>query len=526
MLLPHEFVAHLYRSDEERFNYLMGTDRLVTYWDNVRRAMQPWFRDHPARPAIEATRGRFHIPFRIFGDEAVVGKHTVAKILHWVPLLSHETSTRLARIPIYAQSTAKAIDHCTDFPLLENTTWSFNAMAHGVFPPFPDTASVTKQRKSLVGQRICGKWVFTFAEFAADWKASVEIFHLPWNYSTEEICHMCGACKSGELDYMRFGINSLCHMHPRSTHAYLASRNAALSPLSKLEGFHLDIIGPEVMHAGPLGMSAIACGSALSELCSERCFGWYREIGEWAERLRLQLQVAFIEFVKWQATHNRRCTQKRFTPARLCLKRKVDAPILKAKAYNCIVVSEWLSDVCMQQHRANPTNSYIATRALTMWGFAEFYRILRESGDWFTEAQLEQLQVARNSMLFGYASMNACSVEGDKSLWTSRPKLHMLDHAIRRAQHSKRNPARQWTFQEEDNMGLMVKICAKCSATTLEARSVERWLLQFFQMGSPGDAPDTICVGDHTLLTHRLALAMAMRHTALLFSYENSSARP
>ena len=64
--------------------------------------------------------------------------------------------------------------------------------------------------------------------------------------------------------------------------------------------------------------------------------------------------------------------------------------------------------------------------------------------------------------------------------WAARPKLHMIDHSVRDAIITGYNPAFSWAFQEEDNVGRVVKVCQVIHGASLERRSLERWVTQFF----------------------------------------------
>eukprot|EP00969_Alexandrium_andersonii_P179727 7944027-Alexandrium_andersonii.AAC.1 len=55
--------------------------------------------------------------------------------------------------------------------------------------------------------------------------------------------------------------------------------------------------------------------------------------------------------------------------SQLSMGKSGDWPMLKAKAWNCICVVNWLSEVCQAHGGPN--------RACVMWGYAHFLGILR-----------------------------------------------------------------------------------------------------------------------------------------------------
>ena len=65
----------------------------------MREAGEEWCRTHPMVRDIENDPTHF-IPVRIFVDDAQVGKSINAQFVHWAPILSKKTPTRLARIPV------------------------------------------------------------------------------------------------------------------------------------------------------------------------------------------------------------------------------------------------------------------------------------------------------------------------------------------------------------------------------------------------------------------------------------------
>ena len=100
LLLPHELAAQLYSRNRDRFHELFGTGNLREFWSHVVTWRQPWWLEHPARQDILRTGGEFHIPYKIFGDEGMVGKVREMTIVHWVPVCSDLRETRLTRLPI------------------------------------------------------------------------------------------------------------------------------------------------------------------------------------------------------------------------------------------------------------------------------------------------------------------------------------------------------------------------------------------------------------------------------------------
>ena len=125
------------------------------------------------------------------------------------------------------------------------------------------------------------------------------------------------------------------------------------------------------------------------------------------------------------------------------------------------------------------TNEYKMERALCLWGLDQFYKMLREGPLYLEDSHLEQLRIARDAFLYGYLYLHRCAQEAGVHAWPARPKLHMFDRIYRHASETRRNPSSSCNFQEEDNVGLMIRIAQKCHGVTLESRALERWVAQF-----------------------------------------------
>jgi hypothetical protein len=155
-------------------------------------------------------------------------------------------------------------------------------------------------------------------------------------------------------------------------------------------------------------------------------------------------------------------------------------PTLKAKAYNSTVVMEWFEFESRRVSLAWLGHSYFRDRAAMVWGLAEFYRILRRSSKWLSDDELRDLKYARDTVLHVFHRFSAMALEDGVALYPVRPKLHAFDECARRAQVTRMSPAWTWTFQDEDNMDVLIKIAVSCHGSTLEATTLRTWCMQFF----------------------------------------------
>ena len=67
-----------------------------------------------------------------------------------------------------------------------------------------------------------------------------------------------------------------------------------------------------------------------------------------------------------------------------------------------------------------------------------------------------------------------------KQALSTKPKVHMFDHAIRRASLDRYNPLHHWCFADEDFIGAMCKISQKINGKHRERRTIERFALLLY----------------------------------------------
>ena len=483
VLLPHEFLGHLHLKHRARFHVLMGSPQdCYTYWWEIMRTKPAWFQEHCYRASIEKNP-ELWFPCRVFGDDARVGKYRALLAVTLYSAVSKERRTRLKKVPSFVRLSSDLIPGLTDVRLWKALAWSLRCLGLNTYPSvgcFKEP--LTGWRKKMAGKPILGEHHAALVSMNGDWMWTADTLQFPWSYKSpgNAICHLCGACLFGDCAFTDFQ-HDACHWDTTpSTTDYLSSPAAGLAPASSLPGWHLQMVSPELMHAGPLGHNLVVNGSVIKELADEGFWATPPPTGAWQEKLQLQLSAATAAFKQWQKDNQRSCNQLRFTVRRLSLSSKQRVPELKAKAYNSLIVTEWLESECRKMSERWPSNSYFRDRATMVWGLAEFFRVLRRSPMWMSEEELEDLQVARDAACFLFRKLAGIALEEGAPLYPCRPKLHMLDEAHRLAQTTGENPTSFWTFQDEDSMRILVDIAKSCHGSTVESSTLHKWLMQFF----------------------------------------------
>ena len=66
-----------------------------------------------------------------------------------------------------------------------------------------------------------------------------------------------------------------------------------------------------------------------------------------------------------------------------------------------------------------------------------------------------------------------------RPLWPIKPKLHQLDHAVRRTAHTSRKPA--WCFSDEDFNRIVVRVVRHCRNDSLGKMMLFKWSLRLYR---------------------------------------------
>ena len=476
-LLPHEAFSMVYDFDANKFRAAMGVRLCDQYWRQMAATGDDWYIAHPLRARIESAR-ELAIPLRIFGDDAPVGKNRGVRLFHTLSATSREPTIN-SRVPFTIIQEEKCVIGLTDAACMQVLQWSLLAAASGVHPPLDHLGKPWPKhsfRARTAGKPIAGEYFWALAQVTGDMKFIHETFGFENFYgSSEEICHCCGATKSGELNYANVAEGAPCFEHRRCNDEYMASTPAVRCPLTAIPGFHIQMVMFETVHVGPLGVCKWACAGVLVQLARAGVWGM-PDRGPWAGRLTIQLRQAYFNFKLFCKRRAISTRQTCFPPLRLSLKTLHDWAELKTKAMSCIHVVMWLAEATSRIAVSSGAHDD-QIRCCMMWGFAQFFYILMNEGMILDDGALERLRKARNAMLKGYHKLSTQCAYANEALYPIRPKFHALDHIERETQRTRLNPAYDWAFADEDQMGIMTRIIAKCHGSTHTQRALERWLV-------------------------------------------------
>ena len=483
LLLPHEIAHLLYTHDRERFMEVFNVNLLHRFWLKTIDRNDQWFQNHPLRDQIcRASDKSRYLPITIFGDDGTMRKTRMLHTITWMCSLYSNLPHLESRFPGYMLAGHMMLPNITEPAMQAAFVWSFAAWATGSFPIADHTSTMfamgsTRRRLADSEVQIAGGFIPVYTATICDTKWMNEHYRFQQVWSKIDICAQCIAQDApGALNY----IQSI-PFPVRSHDVYMASAAAQQSPLANILGFHLTSVQPEALHVGPLGCMPDHIGSALVEICDAGAFG-FMDIGNWEQRLDMQMKAAHAEFVTWAKSFKEDHRVRSFTRAKFSMFVKSTSwPAYKGKGHNCLVICRWLSARCAQFADEHPS-SYAHLRSAVLWGWVEFFHLAGHPSDpnWYDAEELLRLDVATGLILQGSKVLANLNYEASKPRWKARPKLHQLWHINQNAQLSHRPVRAFWTWKEEEGMGKLSRIACAVHATRVSDRSLQRWILQFF----------------------------------------------
>ena len=112
----------------------------------------------------------------------------------------------------------------------------------------------------------------------------------------------------------------------------------------------------------------------------------------------------------------------------------------------------------------------------TLYCWVKWHDIVHDagkSGSIILQAHhIEELKQVRLGGLSGYKWLSKHASENNLHRYNIVPKLHSLDHAIRRSIRTGISFAAFWTYNQEDFMGLCARLTAKVHASAVCVRGL------------------------------------------------------
>jgi hypothetical protein len=239
-----------------------------------------------------------------------------------------------------------------------------------------------------------------------------------------------------------------------------------LPAMCYLDGWFAESLLWDVMHNLFQGCAPDFCGSSLAILVEMQYFGF---------RLskRAALRRATKLFRRYCTKHQVQCQTPVWDETLLSKLASTAFPIMTVKAHIIKVVCMWLA---VELRTASFFGGEEVVRAaLCSYHLASWLHITSIAGWILTEAQASQAHYHGRMYIKTYKvlAMRAAAVRIMR--WPVRPKLHCLDHTFRDSLKNHRNPMFWTCFNDEDFMGRIKKLAAKCHGGRRAERVLQRY---------------------------------------------------
>ena len=246
--------------------------------------------------------------------------------------------------------------------------------------------------------------------------------------------------------------------------------------VTKLPGFHSDMIMLDLMHSLHLGTLPIAIASSFIVLLSADAWEGPTH-GPWTTRWARQMEIAWGEFRLFMREHGLRSSQPKFLVSRLGLAGvKSNAPLWKGKAADNMKVCRFLLAKYLSMRSVDPSHRTITT---CLWGWVRAVDVLQSAGLFLTHAECGCLEEARKCALQAHAILANSSAQNGSQLWRTIPKHHYCDHLLTTDWPSPQpfplNPAHGWCFADEDFIG---RVCRIASRRTRMLTFIRKYILR------------------------------------------------
>ena len=477
VLLPHEVFGAIHDNAPSVWKKNIvgeGGCSAAEFWQ--RMSQVPYMAGHlvTERPASWP----LVVPLGMHGDAAAFTKLDKMLAVSFNSVLCPGGSHRLdSRFLLAAVPTTWLLhqgNECsTIHQLCEVLAWSSACLLEGVYPaqdhrnrPWP-AGSV---RETKAGKPIADGICAAFVDFRGDWQHQVQFWGVA-GYNDAEMCWECTATLEGALAFSNFNEDAP-HARAaaaRTTAQYLREHPLGRgNPLAHVPGWRLQFIKWDETHAVKLGVGRWAVASAQLSLCGRGHFG--------PPPLEDQLSRAWVSFRSWRRLHSVQCTVKRFTRSRLGVS-STDFPESSSKAWNTRVLVAWLSEQCAVA-RDVAGNDHNRMLALCMHSMHSWFCSMEACKHvFFEDADKRTFLLSGRQMLAAYHWLAADSLAQGVLRWPLRPKHHAVFHLLKSVALDARNPKRFGTIMDEDLLGKVVKVAAKCHRRTVAEGVVFRYIV-------------------------------------------------
>ena len=146
---------------------------------------------------------------------------------------------------------------------------------------------------------------------------------------------------------------------------------------------------------------------------------------------------------------------------------------LNAKAAAMRSMAYWVRDLCLEH--ASTHGAHGALRAALFCAFVQADVTCRRAGRHMGDDARAALAESVEQALVAYNGLARNALADGKQLWKVLPKLHALSHLG--FDNNGINPRSVSCYQDEDVVGRMKRVYAKCHGLTAPQRALERYVI-------------------------------------------------
>lgn len=482
ILFPHELFGAVYDAGPEQFKKTMlgpdGAAGVRIFWE--RSKDESWFqRISPAkRRKLNST-----VPMYIHVDGAQVGKNQNMEVdIYSVSSAlsqgdAYDTKLLCAIVPTVFMPTTE-IKKLVNSQMASMFGFSFRQKVYPSKGMFDDSFKMYSHRYNIRGHEIAGGWQMMAVGMKHDAKARKLCHNFDRFWKTTCCCDMCDAQRSTKAadPKMLFGnfAQTAPHMQTQITHEeYMANTDPEdVSPwLAELPELDRRRILWDLMHNLFLGVMLWVCGSVIWDLLDRRDI-----TGLTDDEALKKLYIECREF----------CKQHKIVPPSSIFtmnligkgtpdKNRHAFPCLSAgvRAMHAKHIFMFLAHKCQTL-----TNSpHKRLRALMMWALADYIHTIDHAGFWMHRHERDRAHHSGSLFLMCYQKLAEQAGDDGKPNWKIVPKFHYFQHQIEGLLLSAANPRRQHCFMDEDFMGKISRLVAKCHINSCMLRALQRYIL-------------------------------------------------
>lgn len=275
-----------------------------------------------------------------------------------------------------------------------------------------------------------------------------------------QVCWLCGASKGMEDD-LHMSITNVDGSAPWWGTLGLSNPWSVAPNFSKIIGFEISMLMPDLLHCWNLGVARHLLGSSMKIILSDQLVFPKSTISE-------RLAMASESLKVYARQRRLPLRMKKITRTKLRWKTRT-YPELTCSGFDAYVVGSWL------EHTLQPHSATYPEILSMLWSSNKAVSLMYQA-DWFLTASekrtLEHVGTFFNQV---YVMMANRAINEHKLLWRVIPKQHMMCHVFM----SKRwvNPAKYSTWMDEDFLKKSGKVLGLTAIKHSQQRLLERWLM-------------------------------------------------